>query len=263
MINVKNFKDLLMVPDMQLLRSLPSMLKEYSDIAYCDNYLYAKGKLPVMLVAHVDTIHKTKPHKIYYDYDENVIWSPDGCGGDDRCGVYSILQIIKHFKPHVLFTNYEETGGIGARMFSKTHNCPNDLSYIIELDRRGNQNAVYYDCGNKAFKGYINSFGFTTHYGTFSDISIISPQWDIASVNLSIGYYREHTHEEYINLNHMSDTIDKVVKILERPNTTRYDFQESFNGYYNGQAYTYGIETLPEARYFVPSRSTWTGYSSR
>lgn len=61
----------------------------------------------------------------------------------------------------------------------------------------------------------INSYGFNTELGTFSDISIIAPAWGIAAVNLSIGYYDGHSLAETWHYRLTFKTIDKVCKILE------------------------------------------------
>lgn len=57
-----------------------------------NGYLYAKGTHPVLLVAHLDTVHKKSPKTILYSKDGNTIMSLEGIGGDDRCGVIMILR---------------------------------------------------------------------------------------------------------------------------------------------------------------------------
>lgn len=101
-----------------------------------DGYIYAKGDIPIMLVAHMDTVH-TKDVKEIYVSDYGNITSPQGIGGDDRCGIYMITQLL-HKKPYVLFTENEEIGCRGAKQFAKDYNDPNtslpkaEVKYIIE-----------------------------------------------------------------------------------------------------------------------------------
>lgn len=221
------FKNILMNTQKELLSRLPKILKQfkYNNIINTRNYIYAEGDIPVLLVAHLDTVHYSRVKNIFHDKEQNVIWSPEGIGGDDRCGVFAILKIIEQFNPHVLFTTDEENGGVGAKKVIKKLIKP-DVNFIIELDRQGLNDAVFYECGNIDFIDYILDFGFKEEYGTFSDISILSPYWDIASVNLSIGYYNEHTKGEYIRLNEMYNTIEKVKNILIQKNERYYDYQE-------------------------------------
>ena len=188
------------------------------------NYIMAQGKIPVLLVAHLDTVHKFPPKEIFHDKEKNVIWSPSGLGADDRAGVYAILKIISkdvnnskaqvtQGKPWILFTSGEEKGGIGAYAAINTLKKPK-VKYMIELDRKGSNDAVFYDCYNKKFVNYITSFGFIKSYGSFSDISILCPAWNIAGVNLSIGYYNAHTKAEYLKINEMNATLNIVKNII-------------------------------------------------
>jgi hypothetical protein len=184
-------------------------------------YLFAKGNIPVLLCAHLDTVHKIKPieEEIYFDQEKQVMWSPGGIGGDDRCGVFIILNLIfQGYKPHIAFTWNEEIGGVGARSLSLSLD-PNRLdvpiNFAIQLDRKGHQESVYYDLDSKPFENYINGFGFKTAIGTYTDICEICPEWGIAGVNLSAGYLHEHTSRELILLNTLEDTMNKVSQILE------------------------------------------------
>ena len=48
-----------------------------------DGYLYAAGSVPVLLVAHLDTVHREPVRDICYNADRTVAMSPQGIGGDD------------------------------------------------------------------------------------------------------------------------------------------------------------------------------------
>lgn len=179
-----------------------------------DTFIFAIGTIPICLVAHLDTVHKELPHQMFYDREEEVIWSPQGLGADDRAGVYAIMELVKRgLRPHILFTWDEEIGGVGAATAAQLLQTCHNVDFCIELDRRGKNDSVYYDCDNEDFENYINSFGFDTAIGSFSDISFICPEWGVAGVNLSIGYENEHTKSEMLNVDWMMDTIDKVEKI--------------------------------------------------
>ena len=173
--------------------------------------------LPVMLVAHVDTVHKNKPSLVYHDTEHNVMWSPGGLGADDRAGVFAVMEIAKKFRVSVLFTDGEESGGIGAKAFIKDHpDNVNRYAMLIQLDRRNFNDAVYYRNDAKDFQSYIEDFGFKCATGSFSDISTIAPAWKVNSVNLSIGYIDEHRDTEHLHVDRMVETIDKVSEILSR-----------------------------------------------
>lgn len=192
-------------------------------------FLYAPGEVPVMLIAHMDTVHRQLVQHICYTEDGAVMMSPEGIGGDDRAGVYMILRILQEAKCHVLFCEDEEIGGQGARRFERSNIRP-EVNYLVELDRRGGNDAVFYNCNNRDFIRYICGFGFTENHGSFSDISVVAPCLDVAAVNISAGYYNEHRQHEYVRLDQMEENIGRVQKIV-LTNTERF----AYRGYSTGR----------------------------
>ena len=169
-----------------------------------------------MLVAHMDTVFKAPPSDIYYDSTKHIMWSPQGLGADDRAGVYLIWRIVQEgYRPHICLTTDEEIGGLGASALVKDFpEAPFDIRYIVELDRQGTNDCVFYSCANDAFQTFIEGYDFITDWGTFSDISEICPVWKIAGVNLSVGYKGEHHETEILNTKAMLDTHRKVCNML-------------------------------------------------
>lgn len=206
--------------------------QNYKKVTYDADYLLAEGNIPIALVAHMDTVFKQPAAELFYDRVKNVMWSPTGMGADDRAGVFSILKIIKDgYRPHIIFTRDEEIGCIGANILSYAP-CPfKKLNYIIQLDRRNSNDCVFYDCNNKEFEKYIESFGFVTAFGSFSDISELCPKWKIAGVNLSIGYRNEHTVSEVLFVGQMLSTISKVEKMLDEKNPPSFKYIHGYNSY--------------------------------
>lgn len=248
-VEVKSIEQFFQLKQTSLLKVLNKFLKsKYETVYSTEDYIIAIGDIPVALVAHLDTVFTQPPTEVFYDRVKNVMFSPDGLGADDRAGVYSIIQIIKMgLKPTIIFTTEEETGAKGAQALIKAFpNAPTELKYIIELDRRGSNDCVFYECDNPDFEEYIESFGFVTAWGTFSDISIICPKWGIAGVNLSIGYKDEHTYGELLYVGHMLNTIKRVSKMLEQLpkdiEVFKYipiEYTKYFSKMYSGYHFTY------------------------
>lgn len=211
---------------------------------YDDGFVYAEGNIPILLVAHMDTVFDEPPKRLFYNKKEDKIFNPNGgLGGDDRCGVYAIMKLLEKYSPYILFTEDEEIGCIGAEKTVDKLPKPK-VKYIIEFDRRGSNDCVFYDCGNEEFMDYIESFGFETDYGSCSDISILGSEWDIASVNLSSGYYNEHTEEEYIIFHELKNTIARAEKMLREYKKAKYfDYQEIK---YTPKSYTGGFTFLDD-----------------
>jgi hypothetical protein len=206
-------------------------------------FLYAEGDAPYMLVAHLDTVHKDRADIICYSKDGNFIMSPYGIGGDDRCGVFIILGLLKrlNFKPHIVFTMEEETGCRGATAFvnyMRNMDTP-VLKYIVEYDRKGRKDCVFYQCDNRDFVDFVEKFGFKEATGTFSDISTIAPYFGVAAVNLSSGYYFPHTNHEVVCVRDMNNIIDASVEMF---NTECDEFKYiqkkyTYNNYNNYNSY--------------------------
>ena len=263
----------LRLPQYELKDFLYSILLGFGyDVVYEDGYLYGKGDIPIMLCAHMDTVHKD-PVKTIWVSNTGRIWSPQGIGGDDRCGIYTILMnLTKEKKPYILFTEDEEIGCIGAQRFADDVELGTidrddiDIHMIIEIDRKNANDSVYYDCDNEEFEEYINKFGFKTAWGSCSDISYVAPALGIAAVNLSSGYYDQHTLEETIDIADLYDTIRRVRKIVEdvRTNETKsYEYIErkySYN-YHGSYRYSGWYDDVDETYDYTSQKYDDYGYS--
>jgi hypothetical protein len=195
-----------------------------------------KIKSNVVLIAHVDTVFdeikawdsethsfirklNTSEKEIFFDAKQGVFWSPDGLGADDRAGVYAVMQIFFSMRgqpdqPVVLLTNGEESGGTGAREAAHSLSILRQCNFLLEIDRRGKDEVVYYNDDTLSFRAFIESFGFTESIGSFSDISIIAPALNLCSANISAGYFSEHDEIEHLYVSYLHQTIEKAKRIL-------------------------------------------------
>lgn len=234
------FETILRLPQMELKKTLKAELKSRGyPITDKPGYLYAEGTIPVLLVAHMDTVHRQPVEQICYSADGAVAMSPQGIGGDDRCGVWMILQILRTTNCHVLFCEDEEVGCIGAKKFTGGSLRP-QVNYIVELDRRGNNDAVFYRCDNPEFEDFVTSFGFETAGGSCSDISYIAPYLETAAVNISCGYYCEHQRHEYIHLEEIELNADRVAQMVTQQ-TEHFEYMEQQDSFFGGRAYQYSM----------------------
>lgn len=229
----------------------------YDDVYEGDGFIYARGTLPVLLTAHMDTVHKELV-KDYYEErvdGKHILRSPQGIGGDDRCGIYMILELIKTHKCSVLFCEDEEIGGVGSDKFILTSLFDElkEMKYMIELDRANENDAVFYDCDNPEFtKFIIDNTDLKEAWGSFSDISNLAPAAKVAAVNISCGYYHAHTTGEEVVVEEMLHNIEVVRKLLdveceqfeyvEAKSYYGYSYRgysgwyDDWNGYYSGSS---------------------------
>lgn len=220
-----------------------------------DGFLYAKGDVPVLLVAHMDTVHKQQCSQIIKL--DGKMSSHQGIGGDDRCGIFIIANIVKKYHCSVLLCEDEEIGTVGARKFTQTDYINSlDVNFMIEFDRRGNNDAVFYTCDNKDFTNHVlEHTGFKEAIGSFTDISVLMPSSKLCGVNLSSGYYNAHTTDEYVIYDEMFDTINAAKALIEAecekpfeyiakkyPTYGSGNYTRSYGGYHGGHDDYYGYD---------------------
>lgn len=140
-----------------------------------------------------------------------------GGGGDDRAGVYIALQLIKAKKPFAFgFFKDEEIGCLGSSALSSYINSLDSVTAFIGLDRRGADEVAIYGHDNKELINIFESKGYIEAVGSVTDASKLSALSNkgLACVNLSVGYYNEHTKKEVLNTTAMNRTL-KVLKNLD------------------------------------------------
>ena len=227
----------------ELKKELHKILKKKykGNVINGDGYLYTKGN-DVLLTAHLDTTpnvggsKRKKVRNVFMECHESkgkgkhVLSSPQGIGGDDRCGVYMILRILNdtEFRPSILFCEDEEIGCVGSSKFAETEYISeiSNLKFLIELDRRGNNDLVFYDDENEDFHEWCEKVtGYKENYGSCSDISNLMPESKRSGVNLSCGYYDEHTLKETVILEEMLGTLKATEKLIEASRTLSEPFE--------------------------------------
>lgn len=245
----KEFEKICRMSQKKLKEYVTGKLKKEYEVINGDGFVYAQGTFPVLLVAHLDTVHENLPSLIIYSKD--IASSPNGIGGDDRCGVYMIFEIIKKYKCSVLFCEDEEDGCVGSGKFAKTDLAKQlNFNYIIEFDRANSNDAVFYSCANDDFEDFITKDFYETQYGSFTDICEIAPVIGCAAVNLSCGYYNAHTKDEFINLTEMERSIKEACKILERTTEEdKFEYVEAICNYNNWSGW-YGYPQYEEENYW-------------
>ena len=252
---LKTFKEVCKVGNQYALKALlHEELKEFypeDTIVNEDGFLYVPSiNLDVMLTAHMDTVNYLTVCeticKKKLDDGTTMFYSDDGyIGGDDRCGIWMILHILRHtdYRPAIVFCEDEEIGCVGSGKFADwllENEEARNVKFIVELDRRNATDAVFYQCGNKDFIKFVTeTTGYKEECGSYSDICQISPALDVASVNLSCGYYHEHTLQHYVIADEMYNTIEATKKLLAKADeVSRFDYQKkTYTSYYGSYGY--------------------------
>ena len=223
-------------------KELSRVYKEIDTNGLERNFMFCEGQLPILVIAHLDTVFEDYNYgtsymkddwwsiydyhandvsmkEIYHDRVEGVMWSPEGLGADDRVGVFMIVSLVRRgLRPYILFTTDEESGSASGYEFAALYQNEfknYNIKYLMELDRSGYNDCVFYNCDNPLFVEFVESYGFEENSGSFTDISAICPILGIAGVNLSVGYYNEHSKTEMIDLFTMSKNFDIIYKMIK------------------------------------------------
>ena len=190
-----------------------------------------------LVVAHTDCVleHENKSLKEV----KGKIYGVDalsrkqiGLGADDTCGIVCAIQLLREIPDlKVIFTTEEECGFNGAEYVTENLSFFLDVSYMIQADRHGaNDLIVYTNCIHSVSEEWLNEitplmaeFKYSEEYGLGTDIGVMADILEISGVNISCGYYREHTEFEYIILDQLQNCLNFMEAIIKTvPLTKQY-----------------------------------------
>lgn len=203
------------------------------------NILVTKGKAKTYpcVISHMDTVHSFVPNfEVYQDKgNKDTLFALNGktetgIGGDDKCGVFACLYLLKMIPEiKVVFFSREEVGCKGSRDVDKKFfsNC----RYIIQLDRRGKGDFIQTYWGRKTISHEFSSevglikkkYKYKKATGTVTDVMKL---WDskvgISCINLSCGYYQPHTDYEYVSISALWNSIKFTEDIINTMQPKKY-----------------------------------------
>ena len=175
----------------------------------------------ITIVAHADTVFNSN-EKLEILNENGKIFSSNatvGIGADDRAGC-AICWLLKDEPVNILITSGEEVGAVGSYYLKTNH--PNILKTIskskcvLQFDRKnGNEFRTYNIKVTEKFKEQIKThFNFVEAFGG-SGTDIVNLCQNVDGANLSIGYYNQHTPNEYLVLSEWQSTLNKTRTFLE------------------------------------------------
>lgn len=191
-------------------------------------YVYIPGTRDdrALLVAHADTVwgDKTDIEVLYSDGMYYSKYKNVGIGADDRAGV-GLVYLLRNLGHSILIPNGEEKGCVGSEFIREDKELIkeiNDHQFVIECDRRHNSDLVFYRVGSPKFKEWCeeNFKGYEKAWGSRTDICVLCRT--VAGVNISIGYYKEHTGEEHLVEKEWHRTHSRLREVLSKTNLPKF-----------------------------------------
>lgn len=225
------------------------------------------------VVAHMDTIHNfTSARELIIKNNiitARYIKSGTQCGlnADDCNGILVALQLLETLPNlKVCFTTQEEIGGVGAYEAANNIEFFLNVRYLIQADRRGNKDLITHtngiDSASEKFVEDIQSlmekYNYSESIGTFTDIGVLASKLLISGVNVSCGYYNEHTFKECCNINELNNCLNFIYEIItsldDQAITYTIKAQKPYvSNYYSSYDYdNYIYDDSPKDEYDLP-----------
>jgi tripeptide aminopeptidase len=270
--DVDKFKELLSVPsktyqEEDMVEYLCNELDVIPGVTYYRdsmmNIYATKGELSdgefyPMFIAHTDTVHN-KIDKIFVKeeklskpttygksfpkdkvdclkaYDENG--NPTGIGGDDKCGIFICLELLKTLdKVKIGLFVSEETGCHGSSKCDV--DFLKDVGYITQYDAPGDHLITEICSGvrlferdseffEKTLKVIESSFGneMLVQSHPYTDISQLKKKMDVSCVNMSCGYYNMHSPQEFVCIDDVKRAIDAGMNMVKELGLKKYTYE--------------------------------------
>ena len=256
--NLQLLKDVLSVPtktyqEEQMVLFLVNWLTENKIEHFVDehNNVYATKQESVLIpenfyfpcvIAHTDTVHNIDTINVHEEMLPNTQGeiklsykayndegNPTGIGGDDKCGVFACLTLLKEL-PYLkaAFFVSEETGCNGS-LKAKEEFFTN-VGYGIQFDAPENwmitekcfgqvlfdrDSEFFETCDEVLTEGMDNSnMQYMVH--PYTDVYALRGKFDFSCINFSIGYYKCHTKNEYVVVEDVFNGINMGRKMIEK-----------------------------------------------
>lgn len=237
--------------------NIPFYIDEYQNI-YATKQTFEVDYFPCV-IAHTDTVHNIDTINVKEETLKNAqgelkpalkayndMGNPTGIGGDDKCGVYACLELLKEL-PNVkaAFFVSEETGCHGSK--NADPKFFENVGYGIQFDAPENWMVSEYCMGVKLFDRESDFFKscdvvinenfngrqlYQAH--PYTDVYKLKQNFDFSCINFSIGYYDYHSKYEYVIIEDVYSGIKTGKEMIEKLGYQKYSLeyeQKTYNFY--------------------------------
>ena len=208
------------------------------------------------VVAHTDTVHELDTINVVEEQLKNEqgltklslkaynnFGQPTGIGGDNKCGVYACLELLKELPDlKVAFFVSEETGCNGSNKADEEFFS--NVGYCIQFDAPGNTIVSEYCMGVQLFdrdsdffktcdevisEGFENRNDYQSN--PYTDVYALKKKFDFACINFSIGYYNYHTRNEYVVVEDVYNGIKTGKNLIQKLGNNKYKMDYKMKNY--------------------------------
>ena len=194
------------------------------------------------VVAHTDTVHEIDSINIKEEMLKNYQGEkklslkayndqgkPTGIGGDNKCGVFACLELLKEL-PNLKASFFvsEETGCHGSK--NADEEFFKNVGYAIQFDAPENwmisencsgeilfdRNSEFFKHCDVVLKESMNRDDMRYMVHPYTDVYALKSQFDFSCINFSIGYYDYHSDQEYVVIEDVENGIKMGRKMIEK-----------------------------------------------
>jgi tripeptide aminopeptidase len=193
------------------------------------------------VIAHTDTVHQIDVINVVEDerYNAQGLLKPSlkayndkgrptGIGGDDKCGVFACMTLLKEL-PYLKagFFVAEETGCHGSRKADV--NFFKNVGYAIQFDAPENwmvtekcfgqvlfdRDSEFFEACDKVLTESMIKEDMEYMVHPYTDVYALKGNFDFSCINFSIGYYDYHSPDEYVVIEDVENGIKIGKKMIE------------------------------------------------
>lgn len=188
------------------------------------NYFVKIGESKTCFTCHLDTSCRDQSEVIHV-FEGNYIKTNGKSilGADDKAGMTIILHMIEKKIPgYYCFFIGEEVGCIGSSAAAKEE-FYRGFDRMISFDRRGTSSIITFQssrrCCSDDFANEVkNQFELNGLQMTLDQGGVWTDSAEFVDVihectNISVGYYREHSTEEYQDIDYLERLCEVVTKV--------------------------------------------------
>jgi putative aminopeptidase FrvX len=193
------------------------------------------------VIAHTDTVHDIDTINIREEQLSNTqgelklsykaynnLGNPTGIGGDDKCGVFACLTLLKEL-PYLkaAFFVSEETGCHGSKKAKEEFF--DNVGYGIQFDAPENwmitekcfgqvlfdRDTEFFEKVDQVLNEGMNNEDMQYMVHPYTDVYALRTKFNFSCINFSIGYYNYHTKNEYVVVEDVFNGINMGRKMIE------------------------------------------------
>ena len=253
----------------------------------------SKGQSTVMWSCHIDTMHRNNtkdPDRLTQEVwlDEQgiafVTDKEDCLGADDGAGIWLMLEMIKADAAGTyVFHRGEEKGCWGSSQLAVSHRAwLETFTHAIAFDRKGTTSIITHQTGSRACSdelgnkliellGMSHALDTTGVYTDTAEYMEIIPE----CVNISSGYYSEHSHKETLDTNYILSLRDAMCAVdwltaelpaVRDPAVKSFGAWGRWDSYYDERDVVLNPEVIPMTEDLIdatlPAIKTWVRKTS-